>query len=612
MRALAVSLLLSYFPTVTSAQAFGPLNTVSVPTVPNLERYVRDKPMLVVLGKALFWDMQVGSDGRTACATCHFHAGADHRSQNQLSNPDGPFEPNHQQVWEDFPFRVFAGGDDNHSPLVRDSAQRAGSAGIVRRTFSALTGAGAEQGADLASAYQFGNFNIRQVTTRNAPSVINAVFHVRSFRDGRASDVFTGRTPFGDSDPRANAVAVVDGQLVPEKVRLVDSSLASQAMAPPTNPMEMSYEGRTWPTLGKKLLAAQPLANQEVAFDDSMLGPYVNSCCRGLDPSYTYLALVRTAFQPPYWDSDLLVDEEGNLTSDGSAGKFTIAEFNFPVFFGLAIQAYESTLIADDTRFDRFLAGDTGALTPEEVSGFLVYQTRAFCPFCHYGPELSTSSLTYAAQQGLIDTLIARRRGLLETLFTDTGFFHTGVRPAIEDPGLDTTDDFGVPLSLAERCADRPLGIAGAFKVPGLRNIEFTGPYFHNGGQASLEQVVDFYARGGDFPDSPTLPAEINAVPLTANDRADLVAFLKSLSDDRVRFERAPFDHPGLCVPTGYPAVPAADPAYPTSALDRWAGIPAVGRNGNAVPLQTFEELLKGVGVDGSRTHTLKDLCSIR
>jgi cytochrome c peroxidase len=569
--------------------------------------------MLVVLGKSLFWDMQVGSDGRTTCATCHFHAGADHRSQNQLSNPDGPLEPNHQQVWEDFPFRVFADSDDNRSPLVRDSTQRAGSAGIVRRTFSALTGAGAEQGADSANApaFQLGNLHTRQVTTRNAPSVINAVFHVRAFRDGRASDIFTGRTPFGDSDPHANAIAVSNGRLVPEMVRLANSSLASQAMAPPLNAIEMSYEGRTWPVLGRKLLPARPLANQEVAADDSVLGSYVNSCCRGLDASYTYLSLVRAAFQPAYWDSDQLVDERGNLAGDGATAQFTIAEFNFPLFFGLAIQAYESTLVADDSRFDHFLAGDNGALTRQEFSGFLVYQTRAFCQFCHFGPELSTSSFTYAKRQGLIDTLVARRRGSLETLFADTGFFHTGVRPAIEDPGLDTTDDFQIPISLAERSGDLPLGIAGAFKVPGLRNVEFTGPYFHNGGQASLEQVVDFYARGGDFPDSPTLPVEINPVPLTATDRADLVAFLKSLSDDRVRFERAPFDHPGLCVPSGYPAVPAVDPSYPTSALDRWAGIPAVGQNGNAVPLQTFEELLKGVGADGSRTHTLKDPCTI-
>jgi Di-haem cytochrome c peroxidase len=129
MRRVALSLLLLYFPSVTSGQAFTPLKSVRPPKVPNLERYVRDPELLIVLGKALFWDMQVGSDNRTACASCHFHAGADHRSQNQLSNPGGPLEPNHQQVWEDFPFRLFSDRDDNRSPLIRDSSQRAGSAG---------------------------------------------------------------------------------------------------------------------------------------------------------------------------------------------------------------------------------------------------------------------------------------------------------------------------------------------------------------------------------------------------------------------------------------------------------------------------------------------------
>src|SRR3954453_10698179 len=61
------------------------LKTVSVPQPTGLDQYVQDQTALVLLGKALFWDMQVGSDGRTACASCHFHAGADHRLVNQLS-----------------------------------------------------------------------------------------------------------------------------------------------------------------------------------------------------------------------------------------------------------------------------------------------------------------------------------------------------------------------------------------------------------------------------------------------------------------------------------------------------------------------------------------------
>ena len=110
----------------------------------------------------------------------------------------------------------------------------------------------------------------------------------------------------------------------------------------------------------------------------------------------------------------------------------------------------------------------------------------------------------------------------------------------------------------------------------------------------------------------------IRSINLSADNRAALVAFMKSLSDDRVRFERAPFDHPELCVPVGQvefanalqPA--STDPRFPLSSADKWAGIPAVGRNGNTVPLQTFDELLRGIGADGSRAHTLMDACSIQ
>jgi hypothetical protein len=193
----------------------------------------------------------------------------------------------------------------------------------------------------------------------------------------------------------------------------------------------------------------------------------------------------------------------------------------------------------------------------------------------------------------------------------DTGFFRTGVRPISDDSGLGGTDDFGNPFSLAVTQNPGAVGVVnGKFRTPGLRNVEFTGPYFHNGGQATLDQVVDFYNRGSDFPDGGVGP-DIRRLGLSASERASLVAFLKSLSDDRVRFERAPFDHPELCVPAGHNMSANADGSFPLSAADRWAGIPAVGKSGNAVPLQTYEELLQGIGADGSRAHSLTDACSI-
>src|SRR4051794_34023519 len=61
------------------------LDQVPVPEPKNLARFVKDKPTAIRLGKALFWDMQVGSDGLTACASCHFHAGTDDRTRNTLN-----------------------------------------------------------------------------------------------------------------------------------------------------------------------------------------------------------------------------------------------------------------------------------------------------------------------------------------------------------------------------------------------------------------------------------------------------------------------------------------------------------------------------------------------
>src|SRR5687768_3935861 len=63
----------------------GDLAAIAVSTPPNLSEFIRDEEAALVLGKALFWDMQVGSDGVQACATCHFRAGADPRSRNQVS-----------------------------------------------------------------------------------------------------------------------------------------------------------------------------------------------------------------------------------------------------------------------------------------------------------------------------------------------------------------------------------------------------------------------------------------------------------------------------------------------------------------------------------------------
>lgn len=201
----------------------------------------------------------------------------------------------------------------------------------------------------------------------------------------------------------------------------------------------------------------------------------------------------------------------------------------------------------------------------------------------------------------------------------DTGFYNIGVRPTAEDLGDGGTDPFGNPLSYTRLrqqgiTVGPPFGVFeptvsplqrvavdGSFKVPILRNVELTPPYMHNGGMDTLEQVVEFYTRGGDFPDVniDNLAPLITVLSLTALDRAAIVAFLKSLTDERVRIEAAPFDHPQLFVPHGHIGddVTVIDNGQ-GAAVDCLVEIPAVGAAGaSPVPLSTLCMLACGNGL---------------
>src|SRR3954464_1546791 len=109
------------------------LKTVAPPVPTGLDGYVFNQTALVALGKVLFWDMQAGSDGRTACASCHFHAGADHRLQNELSGPDAVV--NQVLAAGDFPFRKLSNVNNNRSAVLSDKRQVTGSMGVVAKAF---------------------------------------------------------------------------------------------------------------------------------------------------------------------------------------------------------------------------------------------------------------------------------------------------------------------------------------------------------------------------------------------------------------------------------------------------------------------------------------------
>ena len=481
---------------------------LTIPLPPDLPDYVRDLEAAAALGKALFWDEQVGSDGRTACATCHYAGGADIRTLDSL-------HPGANGVFEE---------DGTRFPFLSDDVL--GSQGIQRARFVQVV---PHEPVEVGIPEEDPLFGFRrQVTGRNSLSVVNAVFYTEQFWDGRASSVFNGVDEAGDESADARVLeARADGSVRPVRVSIEDASLASQAVGPVLSSVEMSYAGRTFLDVGKKMLSLRPLALQEVHPDDSVLSPLRSPAGTGL--SLSYPDLIRAAFEPRWWSSTALVDRDLEVVGSGehaSLDEFTQMEANFSLFWGLSILVYESTLVSGETRYDRFLAGETNALTRAERRGLEVYEGRGRCDQCHgQGPELSQAAITNGGN--------------------GRAYTNTAVRPVSEDPGRGD----------------------GEFKSVTTRINELNGPYFHNGGYLTLRQVVDFYDRGGDFPGDET-DSQVRELGLSEREKDDLVAFLLALTDERVRFQRAPFDHPSLDIPDGL-------------------RLPAVGREGGP-PLPRF------------------------
>lgn len=667
------------------------LKTVAIPQPDNIGDFIKDKVAVVALGKSLFWDMQLGTDGIQSCASCHFHAGVDSRAKNQINpgsdqtfNPGGG--PNYHLTAADYPFHKLTDPEQNSSTVVSDSNDVTGSQGVFRSDFVDIVPGSAKDNVTPIKddVFNVKGTNVRRVTPRNTPSVINAVFNFRNFWNGSAQNVFNGVNSLGLRDPKALVLKATNrNRLEDVSVKINNASLASQAVAPPLNALEtaaeklpiapslvaVSPENNTVTTsdangniissdsadlpqstagvsgannqnsnsvssrrpspgptttinrigrkLGKKLLALRPLNKQLVAKDDSVLGDYSRLPKPGLNRSYE--SLIQVAFKPEWWNSDLVIRVDPDTGERRyfrktrnrplSTIEYTLMEYNFSLFFGLAIQAYESTLVANNTPFDQFQDrnGNKSALTNDQQNGLNLFLSKG-CIGCHSGAEF-----TSAAVESVAKGRIARTPAFLGSLAHDTGFFNIGVRPQQEDlgvGGLDSNNNSFSETRLAQQgkfnqlFGENPPTLAppldpnetviadGAFKVPGLRNVELTAPYFHNGGQLTLRQVVDFYNRGGDF-NSPT--NILKPLKLTEQEKEQLVAFLKSLTDERVRYQQAPFDHPQLFVPNGHPGdqnAVAIDGTVKTSdgttqAADALLEIPAVGRNGGN-PLPNF------------------------
>lgn len=154
-----------------------------------------------------------------------------------------------------------------------------------------------------------------------------------------------------------------------------------------------------------------------------------------------------------------------------------------------AIASFERTLVSGDSPFDRYRElGDSAAVSAEARRGLEIFLGRARCVLCHDGQ-----------------------------LFTDERFHNSGV--AFRDGALADSGRYIV--------TGRPEDL-GAFKTPTLREIERTAPYMHDGSLAALEEVIEFYDRGGNG--NPHLDPLLTPLSLTATEKHALVAFLRSLN----------------------------------------------------------------------------------
>ncbi|HET8760457.1 MAG TPA: cytochrome-c peroxidase [Nitrospiria bacterium] len=157
---------------------------------------------------------------------------------------------------------------------------------------------------------------------------------------------------------------------------------------------------------------------------------------------------------------------------------------------GMAIASFERTIVTGESRFDRYAKGDKKALTDQEKRGLTMFISKAACTQCHNGPN-----------------------------FTDNSFQNLGVPQ--EGPLAEDLGRYGVTKDAKDK---------GAFKVPSLRNIAMTPPYMHTGVFKTLEEVMDFYNKGGG--PSPNKSPKILPLNMTDSEKKDLVAFLKTLTGD--------------------------------------------------------------------------------
>ncbi|MDZ4773799.1 MAG: cytochrome c peroxidase, partial [Planctomycetota bacterium] len=269
------------------------------------------------LGKTLFWDEQLSTSGTVACGTCHIFSEGGSDPRTSAANPASR-HPGFDNVFNT-PDDVF------------------GSPGVARQT------ANGTYSNDLVFGMSPG------VTSRKAPSVINAAYANTLFWDGRALPTF--------NDPVGGGVVVPNG-----------GALESQAAQPPLNAIEMGHATQDWNSITARMATATPLR----------LSPQVPTQLSTWIAGRNYPALFQEAFGTP----------------DITAARIA-----------LSLATYERALFSNQAPVDQFVPGQPPPLTQQELNGQQIFGTIGRCTVCHVGPRFTNDTFQYIGVRPQIEDL---------------------------------------------------------------------------------------------------------------------------------------------------------------------------------------------------------------
>jgi cytochrome c peroxidase len=194
-----------------------------------------------------------------------------------------------------------------------------------------------------------------------------------------------------------------------------------------------------------------------------------------------------------------------------------------------AIASYERTQLAFDSPFDHYISGDKNAIDASATRGWIVFNARGRCNKCHALTEdkRDTSNFTDNDYHNIGIGIV--RHNVVALARQAEQLLNSGDSKAIDNAAIQTEMSALGRFLISKKEAD-----IAAFKTPNLRNVLVTGPYFHDGSQETLWDVVDHYNKG-DGLHNPYLDEDIQPLALKEADIDDVVAFLASLTSSNYK-----------------------------------------------------------------------------